>query len=181
MKYSSILVILLSLITLSCEDRHNNVSKKIDSLSKVEQPDQLAHGVTVLFTDSSVTKAILYSKRARIYQNKYMTYLDSGIKVDFMSEKSGSRISVLTADSAQIDDRTKDMLARGNVLVISDSTGTRLETQLLQWNNVQQKIYSTENVLITTPNEIIRGRGFESDPNLINYKISNVSGIQHRR
>lgn len=72
------------------------------------------------------------------------------------------------------------MLAQGNVIVVAESKGRRLETQLLEWDNLRQKIYSTEYVTITTPTEIINGYGFESDPNLNEYKINRVSGIQKR-
>jgi LPS export ABC transporter protein LptC len=180
MKYFFILIFLL-ILTNGCEERKLAVVKKIDKLAAGEQPDQVSNNVTVIFADSAFTKAILYAKHARIYQKRQETYLDNGMKVDFMSQKSANRISVLTADSARIDDRTKNMLARGHVLVISDSANIKLETTLLEWNNSTQKIYSSEYVVITTDKEIIRGYGFESDPNLANYKINRVSGIQRVR
>jgi LPS export ABC transporter protein LptC len=180
MKYKFIIIFLIILAN-GCEERNQVVIKKIDMLAAAEQPDQVSNNVTVIIADSAYTKAVLYTKHARVYQKRLETYLDSGIKVDFMSQKSANRVSVLTADSARIDDRTKNMLARGHVLVISDSANIKLETTLLEWNNRTQKIYSSEYVIITTDKEIIRGYGFESDPNLANYKINRVSGIQRVR
>ena len=87
-------------------------------------------------------------------------------------------MSHLVADSAKIDDKTRDMFAFGNVVVVSDSTGSRLETQVLEWNNRTQRLYSNEFVRINTPNETIEGYGFESDPSLKNYRISRVSGVK---
>jgi hypothetical protein len=46
------------------------------------------------------------------------------------------------------------------------------------WDNGSQKLYSTEFVTITSPNEKIQGYGFESDQNLTNYKIFKVSGVK---
>ena len=163
------------LLFIACEEE-----KKIDVDNKIDKseivPDQISWDIEVNFIDSSFTKAILTARKARIFDEKKETLLDSGLKLIFFSSKTRKRASVLTADSAKIDDNTKDMLAMGNVLVISDSTHTRLETNLLMWKNEDEKLYSTEFVEITTPYEKLKGWGFESDLNLINYKIFKVSG-----
>ncbi len=177
-----IILLFLSIFVVSCEfdfdavesTRKRNVSSNIE-----DKPDQLAYNIEVLFVDSSFTKAVLQARKARVYSDRYETFLDSGLKVTFYN-KNSSETSTLVADSARIDDRTKNMLAMGNVLVHSESKGRRLETQLLEWDNLRQKIYSTEFVTITTPNEIINGYGFESDPNLNEYRITKVSGIPRR-
>lgn len=172
-----VLNIFLILFVIACSDIDNKAVKTADSLVVEKMPDQISHDVEVIFIDSSYTKAVLYAKRARIYQDRMETLLDSGLKVLFYSKETGQRISRLTADSARIDDRTKNMLAMGNVVVISDSNMTKLETPELEWINARQLLYSTAKVKITTANEIINGRGFESDPKLDRYKIKNVSGI----
>jgi LPS export ABC transporter protein LptC len=175
-------VLLFSFILLSCEidfddienTRQRNLSSNIE-----DRPDQVAYNIEVLFVDSSFTKAVLQARKARVYSDRYETFLDSGLKVTFYNRNS-TETSTLVADSARIDDRTKNMLAKGNVIVRSESKGRRLDTHLLEWDNLRQKIYSTEYVTITTPNEIINGYGFESDPNLNEYRITKVSGIQRR-
>jgi LPS export ABC transporter protein LptC len=134
--------------------------------------------VDIMFYDSSKIKARLKAKRARVYQQKMETLFDKGLEVDFFSIQTGKRNSRLTADSARIDDKTKNMVAFGNVIVISDSSNTKLETQLLHWDNKTQKFFSNEFVSITSPTEYIQGYGFESDANLTNYKILKVSGEQ---
>jgi LPS export ABC transporter protein LptC len=141
-------------------------------------PDQISYDVVVKFVDSSFTKAVLKANRARVYQDRFETILDSGVQVEFMSRTSYRRMSLLTADSVRIDDRTKNMLAGGNVHVYSDSTHTTLETTLLEWNNKTQKLYSTEFVKIKSPMERIQGTGFESDQYLNNYTIFRPSGEQ---
>lgn len=177
---SKVLVIILFLITMSCSKRSEFVSKKIDSLSGVEQANQIANDIEVIFADSNFTKAVLKAKQARIFNKINTTYLDSSVNVDFLSKYTKQRISYLNSDSARIDDITKDMIAMGNVVVISDSSGVKLETEILQWSNSRQKVYSNEYVKITTKNELITGYGFESNPDLSNYKILKVSGIQRR-
>ncbi len=176
----STLIFLSSLILIfqSCENESVIKTRNVDSLSIVNTPDQNGWNVMVYFIDSTYTKAILYADHTRVYQQRMETLLNDNIKVEFLSKATGKRISLLTADSAKVDDRTKNMLAKGRVVVISDSTHTRLETTLLQCDNATQKLYSTEFVKIIAPNETLQGYGFESDQNLTNYKIFKVSGVQ---
>ena len=149
-----------------------------DTLLKGVTPDQTGWDLEVFFVDSSFTKAILHAKRGRVYQNRMETKLDGGMRVDFFSQTSKGRVSYLTADSAVIDDKTKNMIARGHVFVYADSSKATLNTSVLQWNNTTQKIFSTEYVVFNRPGETITGWGFESDQNLNNYKIYKVSGVE---
>lgn len=167
-----------SLLLLSCSENKAVPKQKADSLQAESLADQISREIKVVFNDSSFTKAILRAGRARVFNENQETLLDGGLEVEFMSKESGKRVSLLTADSARIDDRTKNMLAMGDVVVTSDSTNTRLETSLLEWNNSTQRLYSTEFVRITSPYEILTGYGFESDQHLTNYKILRVSNIQ---
>ena len=174
-------VVLLIVATfISCNEQKTTPKKNKVKDAVGLGPDQISWDVKVNFIDSSYTKAILFAKRARIYQKKRETLLDSSIKVLFLSKTTGATVSTLTADSARIDDESKNMLAFGKVVVISDSTKTKLETSLLEWNNASQKLYSTEFVKITSPDEIIKGVGFESDQNLNNYKIFKVKSIDNK-
>jgi LPS export ABC transporter protein LptC len=141
-------------------------------------PDHLTWNITVRFMDSSVTKAILKGRRARVYEDRMETLLDSGVVVDFMGTTGERRVARMTSDSARVDDRTRDMIARGNVVVISDSTGKKLTTSLLTWDNAAQKLRTTEYVKIESPGETIEGFGLESDQYLKEYKIFKVSGIK---
>lgn len=172
-----IYIICLSFLFLGCNESASYKNNVKESQTEIK-PDQTGNFIEVAFIDSTRIKALLKADKSRIYQNRLETFLDKNIKVEFYSKFSHKRVSLLTADSAKIDDRTRDMMAWGNVVVIADSSGTKIETSLLMWNNKTQKLYSTEFVTITSPNEKIQGYGFESDQNLTNYKIFKVSGVQ---
>ncbi len=177
-KFLKIYLIIAALVLFSCQKSKVAPNKINDSINVDVAPDQISWDATVYFVDSSYTKAVLKANRARVYNDRQETVLDRGVQVDFLTKKTGERESKLTADSAKIDDRTKDMLASGNVVVIADSTNTKLETPVLEWNNEERKLYSTEFVRITSPSETIEGYGFESNLSLTNYKIFKVSGTQ---
>ena len=167
-----------ALVWSGCEEKSGQerfVDVRADDL-----PTHLSKDPIIQFLDSNLVKAIVYAGQARVYEKRQKTYLDSNIKVEFISAESGKPTSVLTADSAMIDDKSKDMMAGGHVKVVSDSNQRVLTTPLLLWSQKQQKFYSTEHVRIESPTQIIEGVGFESDQYLQNYTISKASAIWYK-
>lgn len=174
----SSLICLSAFAILACNNKSGAKPKVLDSIDYSLSPDQISNNFDVTFVDSSWVKARLRAGRARIYQSRYETLIDKGLKLDLYDKNSLYVSTWLTADSARIDDRTRDMLARGHITVYSDSSKTKLETELLQWDQKGQKFFSSEFVRITSPMETIEGYGFESDQYLLNYKIFKVSGVK---
>ena len=175
--------LLFLVAVIACEDKP--MQKPEQAIAEIsageaaeEAPDQISIRPEVIFSDSSDTKAILTAARARIYQKRAETLLDGGMKVIFFEVETGDEASILTADSGRIDDKTRNMRATGNVVVVSEDSGRRLESSLLEWDNKTQKLYSTEFVKIYTPTGNLQGYGFESDQNLTNYTFYKVSGEQ---
>lgn len=69
------------------------------------------------------------------------------------------------------------MWAFGSVRVESDSTGARLTTTWLQWDNRNRKLRTNAFVRIERPGELVEGgQGFESDEYLKHYTIFRVRG-----
>ncbi len=163
---------------VSCTESKKPPIAETEQFGLRKPPDQVSWNVEVFFMDSSYTKARLNADMGRMYFEEKKTYLDGNVKVEFYSQQTGQRTTLMTADSAEIDDATKNMYAHGNVVVYSDSSKTRVETQALHWDNKTQLFYSKEFVTIDSPSENIRGYGFESDQTLKNNKIFKVSGEQ---
>jgi LPS export ABC transporter protein LptC len=173
-----ILLLEFGLIFLTgCFHDDTEYQKAVQEETKII-PDQIANNIQVIFFDSASTKAVLTAARAEVFNNTSITQLKGGVKVEYFSKTTGKRLSLLTSDSATIDDKSKDMFAYGNVYVLSDSTGVTLRTQTLAWNNTKQIIYSNDFITLKTATETINGSGFESNLNLSNYKIYKVTGIK---
>ncbi len=172
------IILLFIFFALACS-REEQIKIPEELKMKLEQiPDQTANDITVEFIDSSKIKAKLWAKVAKVFFSLNATELSDSIRVEFYSANTGKRQSVLICDSAKINDITKDMYAYGKVVVVADSPRTILKTTFLEWKNKPQKLYSNEYIEIITPDEEIRGYGFESDVNLSNYKIFKVSGVK---
>ncbi|MBN8574954.1 MAG: LPS export ABC transporter periplasmic protein LptC [Candidatus Kapabacteria bacterium] len=158
----------------SCEQHVNTTVKK--SIVQEELPDHTSWNIRVTFMDSSRVKAMLSARRARVFEQRKETLLDTNVKVVFNNAMS-KQLAVLTSDSARIDDRTRNMFASGHVYVVSDSTKTSLATPNLMWDHDKQQLFTQDKVHIRTPTETIDGTGFISDQFLKNYRIFKVSGV----
>lgn len=173
-----VMIALAIVCLVGCTDR--TPIQKSDQDPFLTAPAHVSYGVTVKFTDSARTKAILRSAVARIFEDRQETTMSDTVIVDFFSVTSGKRVARLTADSAIVDDRTMNMIAIGNVVVYSDSSRTTLSTPRLLWENTREMLSSTEDVKIVTPKETILGTGFESNQFLTNYRIYKVHGTHQK-
>jgi LPS export ABC transporter protein LptC len=87
----------------------------------------------------------------------------------------------LTAERGVLYEETNDVVALGNVVVISDS-GVTLRSDSLRWDSRRQKVMTEAFVTITRANgETLRGYGFESDANLKHLSIKKASGMTPKR
>lgn len=142
-----------------------------------DAPDDETWNTTIVFTDSNMVKARLKVRHARRYVSRMETLLDSGVYVEFYGS-DGVMNASLVADSARVDDRTKDMVAYGSVHVVSERSKTTVETDRLHWSNGQRLLHSDAFVKVVDRGRgrMLQGTGYHSDEALRNYTIYNVSG-----
>ncbi len=164
----------VTFVLIACEHQSINEVKK--TVKHEVLPDHTSWNIRVTFMDSSRVKAMLSANRARVFEQRKETLLDTNVKVIFNNAMS-KQLAVLTSDSARIDDRTRNMFASGHVYVVSDSTQTSLATPNLMWDHDKQQLFTQDKVHIKTPTETIDGTGFISDQFLKNYRIFKVSGV----
>lgn len=168
--FNLIIASAFTIILISCEDKFTPSQTYQNSDTT---PVQESWNSSVVFSDSGNVKAVLSAGHISVYKNKQITVIDSSAKVEFY--KYGVLVSTLYGKSGMVDDRTKDIEIYDSVYVINNE-GSELKTQKLKWNNKTQTVSSDVFVEIKTPTETVQGIGFESDQNLKNYKIFNVSG-----
>jgi LPS export ABC transporter protein LptC len=173
----ALIIFIVSVIINACSEE--KVKPSVDtSIKGAELPSQESWDATVFFTDSGKTKAVLKAGHLRVFENSRETLLDSNITVDFYNEQE--QIStILIAQRGKVNDATNDLYAFDSVVVVSDS-GTTLKTDELMWRNKDRKIVSDKFVTILSPKEKIQGFGFESDQNLKNYVIYNITYVTRR-
>ncbi|MGL5921118.1 MAG: LPS export ABC transporter periplasmic protein LptC, partial [Bacteroidales bacterium] len=80
------------------------------------------------------------------------------------------------ADTAYFWEQKKLWELKGNVRV-KNIQNEKFETQLLFWDQNQQRIYSDSTIRIEQPERIIIGKGFESNEQMTRYTIRETNGI----
>ncbi|MFN4908470.1 MAG: LPS export ABC transporter periplasmic protein LptC [Bacteroidota bacterium] len=169
---------LVSLAVSGCGERPSGA--KIADDPFVSAPSQIATNLIVTFSDSSFVKARLYASEGRVLEDQQQTTMSGPVTVDFFNRDNIDPVARLTADSCVVDDRTKNMVAIGNVVVNSLRRQLTLRTPQLSWIQSSQRIRSDDEVRIDTPQERIDGVGFESNQDLTSYRLSRVRGVQRK-
>ena len=144
-------------------------------LAVEEIPDQESWNSTIFFTDSGKTRAILNAGHIKVFSKIKETLLDSNVRVDFYNNED-VHTSTLTSKRGKVDEKTNNLYAIDSVVAVNDS-GIVITSDEMMWRNRDRKIVSDKYVTIVSPNEKIEGYGFESDQNLRNYIIYNITYI----
>ncbi len=91
------------------------------------------------------------------------------VRLTFYDEE-GAVSSHLVADSGWVMEKTRDLVAMGQVTVITEDS-TRLETSILRWDNRERKILTDQEVTIYRKDRILKGKGLVSDAGLEKIEI----------
>lgn len=170
------LFVLAGLIIVIIACSKEKVNPAIDTnVDSKELPDQESWNSTIFFTDSGKTKAILWAGHLRVFEKTNTTLLDSNVKVDFYNEDE-VKTSTLTSKRGKVDENLNNLYAMDSVVAVNDS-GVVVRTDEMMWRNKDRKIVSDKFVTIVSPDEKLEGFGFESDQNLRNYVIYNITYI----
>jgi LPS export ABC transporter protein LptC len=133
-----------------------------------ELPDQEVTDFVLTETDMGRPQWTLYARYAATYQAKNLV-MSRDMRVDFF-DSTGARSSELTANQGEIQQQTRDMTARGNV-VMQTTEGTRMTTEELHFSNDRQLIASERLVRVERQGDILEGTGFASDPALRHFEF----------
>jgi LPS export ABC transporter protein LptC len=133
-----------------------------------EIPDSEVDDFSVTETDSGRTQWILFSKHAATYQARDLV-LARSLRIDFFDDK-GVKSSELVAREGELYQRTRDMIARGNVVLLT-TEGWRMSTEEMHFLNSHRRITSDKLVRVEKEGTILEGVGFESDPNLEHFEF----------
>jgi len=135
-----------------------------------ELPDQEVTDFAITETDAGQQEWKLYARDAATYSARNMIIAHQ-VRIDFYDDK-GQQSSELVANQGEINQRTRNMTARGNV-VLQTTEGTRLSSQELRFLNREQKIVVPDDQLVRVQRggDVLTGYGFESDPNLTHFEF----------
>jgi len=132
-------------------------------------------GARFRLTDQGLQRAQLEADTAYFFDDNTRIQFEN-VHTTFFTV-TGAKDAVLTSRFGTTNTRTNNMIARKNVVVVSED-GRRLTTPELIYNQQKNEISSDSAFVMTEPNRRLEGVGFRSDPNMKNIQIlSSAKGI----
>lgn len=129
--------------------------------------EQTIEKFVITETKDGKIKTILEAESAVIDEEKKVAYLKLP-KVKFYD--NGKYQSILIAESGQIDMETNNIKAFGKCTV-DTIQNEYLQTRDVTYDANKKMIYSSSDIKITKGNDVVYGKGFESDTDLKNIVI----------
>ena len=134
-----------------------------------ELPDSEVQDFSVTETDSGRPQWTLFARNAATYQARDLVTART-LRIDFFDEKTGAKTSELIAREGELYQRTRDLIARGNVVLLT-TEGWRMSTEEMHFLNSRRRITSDKLVRVEKEGTVLEGVGFESDPNLEHFEF----------
>lgn len=141
-------------------------------------PDQELFGATIRFTQAGAQLFTTRANHISRFTSKKLMLMEGGVVVDFF-DGFGNHNARLTADQGEVRESENRLIARGDVVVKSDS-GMVLMTEELFYDRNTEQVFSEDFVTIITPQDSVCGYGFTASSDLSNWMIENTSGATWR-
>lgn len=134
--------------------------------------------VTVLYSRDGKIQARLFTHELirNEHANPPFADMKNGLKVEFFDDSAKVK-NTLSARNARWYTKENNILIRDSVKVVNDK-GEMLETSELVWNQTIAKFFTEKAVSITTPTQIIYGKGMEANQDFSYYKIIKPTGME---
>lgn len=175
MKIRILILLFLPVLLAACENNLDPVPKSDYLLL----PTASAENFMTVMSDSGRIEVIMSAPLMEQWDNKEAPYTEfrKGIRVEYYDKDTVPHGSV-TAKYGKYDVNSDTWILKDSVVVINEDND-KLETELLNWDQKKDLIYTDRFVKITRmkTEEIIQGFGFESDSHLRRQKIKKVSAI----
>lgn len=133
-----------------------------------DRPDRIVMDFELTETREGRLDWRLTADEARYFKEEGQTRL-AGVRVEFFAP-DGSLDSRLTAYRGLVTEGTGDMLAEGNVVLVS-ADGDTLLTEELRYLKAQDLITGDKPVRVAEEDRVLKGVGFKAKPDLSDYHI----------
>jgi LPS export ABC transporter protein LptC len=154
-------VAVLCLAAVAC--RKTTKPPVVGEAALADTADQILFDVRSPITHSGVKRGEMFADTIFVFRDQTL-FVMRKVKANFNSE-TGAPNGNLRGDRGTYDLRTQTLEGYGNVVVTS-TKGERLTSNHLRYNQAANEIASDSAYTLVRNNEVQRGIGFRSDPNL---------------
>ncbi len=162
-------------ILFSCSNNKKLVTDAV--VERDSMPAMTTFDVNTLISDSGIIRYRILADEWMVYdrRNPPRWAFEKGIYVEKF-DTLHSVEAMIVADTAYYNTETEVWTLIGNVHIESIK-GERFDTQLMYWNQKTQRVYSDKYIEIIQPERTITGYGFDSNQQMTEYVINNITGI----
>ena len=168
-KLAGYLLLLLGIGCLACQEQ-----KQRFPLRHYAGPVLRSENLNTTYIDSGRVKMILKAPIQVEFQNGNQEY-EKGIEVVFFQKDSASK-SILKADFVHYNKQQDLYTAIGHVVLEDLVKKERLNTEKLHWSRTEGRVFNNEFVEITTPTQILKGKGLTARQDFSSYTILEPEG-----
>lgn len=176
-KKTILIAVFIAEIILFQSCKNDNIEKIQVLTASDNLPLEVGTNIILNYTDSGFVKAKVFAPILERYDNEKsnQSIMKKGITAYFYN-KDKKITSYIKSKYAIRNDRLRTMTVKNEVIVVNIK-GDTLRTESLVWDEKTNKINTSDNVKISTPDEIIYGEGLESNTAFSEYKIFKITGI----
>jgi LPS export ABC transporter protein LptC len=119
--------------------------------------------------------------RARLHADTSYVYEDSATTLMFpvdlrLFDENGAETAHLTAESGELDTRSNQMVARGNVVLITTEGDRRILTEELHYDPRSRRVWSDVETVVFEGDTRLQGEGFSADQGMQNIEVRKGTG-----
>lgn len=174
--FIAMLILLFTVSGCSIYEKKAKAVRNYPEGEEKRQSDYVLEGVTHFHYENGILKVLIEFKLGYYYKREdELEMFDCKFKY---FNKAGDLVSHGKAESALLYSVKSRLIARGNVVVTSETNGATLKTDELEWDGDEEKFFTESEVEITSKKgDVITGRGMVADIALRFVKIKyNVRG-----
>jgi LPS export ABC transporter protein LptC len=165
--------VLLAVGLAGCEEPVNAPSASAELIEM--GADNVAFGMVSFMTSNGIREGRVEADTAYMFADSSMAKLRR-MKIVFYNE-NGTERAVVTGDRGEWNQNTDRMVAHGNVVLIVHEDGRKIESEELNYDPTQRRIWSDSATVQTMADgSVTRGSAFQSDMEFKNVRIENIRG-----
>lgn len=164
-------------IFFSCE----NDLKEVDRIARMDElPQETMEEVTLIYSDSGQTRAILETPLInKYYRPKEKMEFPEGLKLTFYQPGKVME-SQLTSRYGLLDQAERHLVVRNNVVFINFIRKDTLNTELLNWSQDSAKVFTDKLVVVRGKDGVFTSKGgLKAGEAFDWYEFNNVAAIYH--
>jgi len=136
--------------------------------------DQVVLDLDTDIKDMGALRARLHADTAYIWEDSAKTMM---FPVDLkLYDKNGAETAHLTADEGELHSQTNQMVARGNVVLVTVDGARRILTEELHYDPQRERIWSDVHSIMFEGESRLEGSGFEANSDMTDVKVYDSTG-----